>query len=99
MMPEDVSAVNIASLDDYVIAITSNRWSRQKFSWEITRSKQVKVLKTKIESALDVLKDGTLHSDKGDKMQSIIFKFQKLYCSERFNSPKQKDITDFLKAL
>ena len=34
----------------------------------------------KVESALDVLKDDSMYSEKGDEMQSIIFKFEKLYC-------------------
>ena len=46
-----------------------------------------KPLRSKVESALDVLKDA-LYSDKGDEMKSIIFKFEKLHCSERLNSLK-----------
>ena len=53
----------------------------------------------KVESALDVLKDDSIYSEKGDEMQSIIFKFEKLYCTEPWNPLKQKDITDFFKAI
>ena len=57
------------------------------------------VSRSKVETALDVLKDTILYSDKGDKMQSIIFKFENLCCTERLNSLKQKYIRGFFKAI
>ena len=39
---------------------------------------QEKLSRLKAESAFDALKDAALYSDKGDEMQSIIFKFDKL---------------------
>ena len=39
---------------------------------------QEKPSRLKAESAFDALKDAALYSDKGDEMQSIIFKFDKL---------------------
>ena len=53
----------------------------------------------KVESALDVLKDTALFSNKGDEMQSLISKFEKIYCAERLNSLRQKDITNFFKTI
>ena len=49
---------------------------------------QEKPSKSKVEPALDIFKDAAMYSDKGDEMQSIIFKFEKLYCTERLNSIK-----------
>ena len=57
------------------------------------------VSRSKVETALDALKDTILCSDKGDKMQSIVFKFEKLCCTERLNSLKQKYIIGFFKAI
>ena len=57
------------------------------------------VSRSKVETALDVLKDTILCSDKGDKMQSIIFKFEKLCCTVRLNFLKQKYITGLFKAI
>ena len=50
-------------------------------------------------SALDILKYTTLYGDKGDEMQSINFKFKKLYCTKRLNSLKQKNRTVSFKAI
>ena len=54
--------------------------------------------RSKVESAFEVLKDATLYSDKGNEMQSIIFKFEKLYYTEPLNSFKQKNIINFCRS-
>ena len=50
---------------------------------------QEKPSRSKVESALDALKDAALYNEK-DEMQSFIFKFKKLHCTERLNSLKKK---------
>ena len=40
---------------------------------------QEKSSRSKVESALDVLKNATLYSEKGHEMQGIFFKFEKLF--------------------
>ncbi|XP_063598620.1 tigger transposable element-derived protein 6-like [Penaeus indicus] len=49
-----------------------------------------------IESALEVLKDAAMFSDKSGQMKRAIFDFERLYESDRAESLKQKDITHFL---
>lgn len=55
--------------------------------------------RSKVESALVALKDAALYSDIGNEIQSIIFKFEKLYRTEPLNSLKQKDIKYFFSYL
>ena len=122
MVPEDVTAESIVSLDDDVIAIAPEI-AESDIVEELRTSQQPEVeeeenddddensidesfdqgrekpSRSEVESSLDVLKDTALYSDNGGEMQSIIFKFEKLYRTERLNSLKQKDITDFFKAI
>ncbi|XP_063598617.1 tigger transposable element-derived protein 6-like [Penaeus indicus] len=51
-----------------------------------------------IESALEVLKDAAMFSDKSGQMKRAIFDFERLYESDRAESLKQKDITHFFKS-
>ena len=121
MLPEDVTAESIVSLDDDVIVITPEITERDIIE-DLSTSQQpeieeeenddkdenpidesfdqsqAKPSRSEVESALNVFKDAALYSDKRNEMQNIIFKFEKLFCAERLNSLKQKDITDFFKA-
>ena len=110
MVPEDVTAESIVSVDDDVIATIpeiaesdilkelclcqqteveeeENNDDDENSIEESFDQSQEKPSRLKVESALDVLKDAALYSDKGDEIQ--IFKFEKLYCTEQLNSDKR----------
>ena len=50
-----------------------------------------------IESALEILKDAVMFSDKNGQMKRAIFDFEPLHESDRVESLQQKDITYFFK--
>ena len=113
MVPEDVTVESIVSLDDDVIATAPEiaesdieEIEEEEYDDDDKNSieesfdqSQEKPSRSKVESVRDVLKDAALYSDKGDEMQSIIFKLEKLYFNEQLNFFKQKDITDFFRAI
>ena len=53
--------------------------------------------RSKVECSIDVLKDLAMCCEKGNEMQMLISKFEKMYNEDRVASLKQKDITDFFK--
>ena len=53
--------------------------------------------RSKVECSMDVLKDLAMCCEKGNEMQMLLSKFEKMYNEDRVTSLKQKDITDFFK--
>lgn len=58
-----------------------------------------KLIRSKVEYSLEILKDLATCCKKGNEMQMLLSKFEKLYNEDRVESLKQKDITDFFKPI
>ena len=105
MVPDDVTATALVSLDDDVIATApeisepgEGEESDDEISIEEIFDPVVeKPPRSAIESALDDLKYAAMFSDEGVQMQRLILSFERLYENERLKSLKQRDITDFLR--
>jgi len=114
MVPNDVTATALVSLDDDVIATAPemneddivSRLKNQENEEEESGDEEIqggemfdpvaeKPSRSAIESALEVLKDAAMFSDKSGQMKRAIFDFERLYESDRAESLKQKDITHF----
>jgi len=115
MVPNDVTATALVSLDDDVTATAPemneddivSRLKNQEKEEEESGDEEIqggemfdpvaeKPSRSAIESALEVLKDAAMFSDKSGQMKRAIFDFERLYESDRAESLKQKDITHFL---
>ncbi|XP_037779428.1 tigger transposable element-derived protein 4-like [Penaeus monodon] len=115
MVPNDVTATALASLDDDVIATAPemneddivSRLKNQENEEEESGDEEIqggemfdpvaeKPSRSALESALEILKDAAMFSDKSGQIKRVIFDFERLYESDRAESLKQKDITHFL---
>lgn len=101
MVPEDVSAEIIITLEEVCLSQQTeveekkNDDDDKNSIVESFNQSHEKPPRSKVEPASDVLKNATLYSNKIDEMQSIIFKSEKLYCTEQLNSLNKKHITIF----
>ena len=115
MVPDDVTATALVSLDNNVIA-TAPEISQGDITEELIACQGEesddeisieeifdpvveKPSRSATESALDDLKYAAMFSDEGVQMQRLILSFERLYENERLKSLKQRDITDFLKSV
>ena len=96
MVPEDVSAEIIITLEEVCLSQQTeveekkNDGDDKNSIVESFNQSHEKPPRSKVEPASDVLK-----SNKIDEMQSIIFKSEKLHCTEQLNSLNKKHITIF----
>ena len=115
LVPNDLSANDLVTLDDEVIA-TAPQISNEDIIDEFRKSQDdeaeddgsdmeddsfdivvEKPSRSKVECSMDVLKDLAMCCEKGNEMQMLLSKFEKMYNEDRVTSLKQKDITDFFK--
>ena len=115
LVPNDLSANDLVTLDDEVIA-TAPQISNEDIIDEFRKSQDdeaeddgsdmeddsfdivvEKPSRSKVECSIDVLKDLAMCCEKGNEMQMLLSKFEKMYNEDRVASLKQKDITDFFK--
>ena len=115
LVPNDLSANDLVTLDDEVIA-TAPQISNEDIIDEFRKSQDdeaeddgsdmeddsfdivfEKPSRSKVECSIDVLKDLAMCCEKGNEMQMLISKFEKMYNEDRVASLKQKDITYFFK--
>ena len=107
MVPDDVKATGLVSLDDDVIAnapeiseggIIENDDEisiEEIFDPVVEKPSRRDLERSATESALDDLKDATMFSDEGVPMKRLILSFERLYENERLKCLKQRDIPDF----
>ncbi|XP_037783522.1 tigger transposable element-derived protein 6-like [Penaeus monodon] len=111
MVPNDVTATALVSLDDDVIATAPemneddivSRLKNQENEEEESGDEEIQEMfdpvaekpsRSATESALEVLKDAAMSSDKSGQMKRAIFYFKRLYESDRAESCIELEISD-----